>query len=154
MIGDMKPRIHYWHVVFGLLFVVLVAWGTLWLSASGKLIAWVSLGDFLLMALAIMRLTRLVCYDSIMGFVRDWFRGADPYTLRGTLDTLINCPWCMGLWFSFFVPFFYFATPYAAFVIFMLALAAVGSFLQLLANLVGWSAEAKKREANSIAVPR
>jgi hypothetical protein len=77
--------------------------------------------------------------------MRDWFAHAAPGTLRGTLNTLINCPWCIGLWFSFIVVFFYFATIYAWPVILILALAAVGSFLQVLSNLVGWSAEAKKR---------
>jgi len=150
----MNPRIHYWHVFFGLAFAGLVLWGTSWLLASGSFTPWVSAGDFVLIALAVMRLVRLVAYDSIFGFVRDWFAGKDPYSFLGTVGTLINCPWCLGLWFSFFVPFAWFATPYAWFPIFMLAVAAVGSFLMLLANLVGWSAEQKKREANSIALPR
>jgi len=150
----MKPRIHYWHVFFGVVFAGIVAWGTLWLMESSFLTPWVSLGDFALMALAVMRLVRLFCYDSITSFIREWFAGSDPYSFLGTINTLMNCPWCLGLWFAFFVPFFYFATPLAWFPIFMLALAAVGSFLQVLANFVGWSAEAKKREAQSGHSPR
>ena len=145
----MKNRIHYWHVFFGLVFAAIVAWGTIWLMEGSLLTPWVSLGDFTLMALAVMRLVRLFCYDSITSFIREWFAGSDPYSFLGTINTLMNCPWCLGLWFAFFVPFFYFATPFAWFPIFMLALAAVGSFLQILANLVGWSAESKKREAQA-----
>ena len=99
-----------------------------------------------LMALAVFRLVRLTTYDIITQFVRDWFVGADPRTLPGTLGALINCPWCTGLWYAFIVAFAYFATPYSWFVIFVLALAALGSFFQVLANLIGWHAEGKKRE--------
>jgi energy-converting hydrogenase Eha subunit G len=63
----------------------------------------------------------------------------------GTLSALLHCSWCQGLWFSGFVIFFYFATPLAWPVILILALAGVASFIQILANLAGWSAELKKR---------
>lgn len=124
---------------------MLVIWGAIWLTDTGCLTA-VPVGDFVLMALAVMRLTRLVVYDHITAFARDWFSGTEAHTFRGTIDQLVNCPWCTGLWFAFFVPFFYFATPCAWFIIFVLALAAVGSLLQILANLIGWYAEGKKRE--------
>ena len=129
-------RFHFWHTV--------IAYG--FLASTGRLVAYVPVGDFVLMTLAIMRLTRLFTYDAITQFVRDWFAGADPRSLRGSLGTLINCPWCTGLWFALVVVFFYFATPAIAwYAILMLALAAAGSFLQLIANYVGWSAEERKR---------
>jgi hypothetical protein len=139
-------RLHLWNIVFGLLFIALVIKGTYWLSVTGRLPHSVSLGAFALMSLAIFRLVRLFTYDNITAFVRDWFNGCRPGSCGDTLGVLINCPWCMGLWFAFFVPFFYYATPYAWFVILILALAAVGSFFQLVSNLVGWYAEAKKKE--------
>jgi hypothetical protein len=141
----MARRIHLWNLFFSLAFAAIVLWGTSWLVGTGRVTS-VPLGDFILMALAVMRLTRLVVYDHILSFMRDWFDGTDARTFRGTIRQLVNCPWCTGLWFAFFVPFFYFATPYAWFIIFVLALAAVGSFLQILANLVGWYAEGKKLE--------
>ncbi|MEJ0054143.1 MAG: DUF1360 domain-containing protein [bacterium] len=139
-------RIHFWNTVFGLLFILLVISGTHWLAAQGKLPSSVSLGAFMLMALAIFRLVRLFTYDNITAFVRGWFEGCRPGSCAGTLGTLINCPWCTGLWFAFFVPFFYYATPYAWFPILILALAAVGSFFQIVSNLAGWYAEGKKLE--------
>lgn len=136
---------HFWSVFFSLLFAGLLFVGIAWLAATGRFNRPVGIGDFVLMALAIWRLIRLFTYDAITAFVREWFVGAEPHTFRGTLNTLINCPWCIGLWFSFLVVFFYFATIYAWPVILILALGAVASFLQILSNLVGWSAEAKKR---------
>ncbi|MEK7511279.1 MAG: DUF1360 domain-containing protein [Patescibacteria group bacterium] len=134
-----------WNIIFSLFFAVLLVAGIAWLAATGSFNRPVTIADFVLMALAIWRLIRLFTYDAITAFMREWFADAAPGTFRGTLNTLINCPWCIGLWFSFIVVFFYFATIYAWPVILILALAAVGSFLQILSNLVGWSAEAKKR---------
>lgn len=136
---------HFWSIFFSLFFAALLFVGIGWLAATGRFNRPVSIGDFVLMALAIWRLIRLFTYDAITAFVRDWFAGASPNTFRGTLNALVTCPWCIGLWFSYFVVFFYFATIYAWPVILVLALAAVASFLQILGNLIGWSAEAKKR---------
>jgi hypothetical protein len=147
-------KFHFWHTFLSLFFVALTALAIWWLSLSGDLVTWIPLSDFILMTLAIMRLVRLTTYDNITAFVREWFVGKDPRSLMGSFGTLINCPWCTGLWYSLIVVFFYFATPYAWYVILILALSALASFVQLIANWLGWSAEAKKREAQSIVLPR
>lgn len=132
-----------------LFFAALAAWAYLWLEGAGRLVAWIPAGDFVLMALAVMRLVRLFTYDVITAFIRDWFVGAEPESLRDSLGALINCPWCLGLWWALVVAFFYLATPIAWYGILVLALASVASFLQILANFIGWSAELKKKEAQS-----
>ena len=144
----------FWHIFFGLFFVLVAVFAFVSLEAAGRLSSWIPLSDFGLMTLAIFRLIRLFTYDNITAFMREWFVGADPSTLRGALGMLVNCPWCTGLWFALMVVFFYFLTPIAWYVILVLALAAAASFLQLLTNFIGWSAEAKKRETQSIALPR
>lgn len=147
-------RFHFWHTFLSLFFIAVALAAFAHLAALERLSAWVPLGDFCLMTLATFRLVRLFTYDSITAFIRDWFVGADPVTFRGSLGTLINCPWCTGLWFSLVIVFFYFLTPVAWYGILILALAAAASFLQLLSNMIGWSAEVKKRESQSIALPR
>lgn len=142
-------RIHFWNFAFSLFFAVLVLWSASWLIATGKAVSGITLGNFVLMALAIFRLVRLFTYDHITDFIRDWFRGAPETSLRGTMGALLNCPWCTGLWFSFLVVFLGYATPIAWPVILMLALAALASFIQIVANLVGWHAEGKKHEVTS-----
>lgn len=139
-------RNHAWSIALSLFFALLVIIGIQYLVASGAFYRNFSMGDFVLLALAVWRLTRLFTYDAITRFIRDWFADARPATFRGTLFTLLSCPWCTGLWFAYFTLFFYLATPYAWPVILFLALAAVGSFLQVVANLVGWSAEYKKAQ--------
>jgi hypothetical protein len=140
-------RIHFWNTFFSLLLLVLVFVGFSWLFDRGQVFYDIPLRDLILLSLAVFRLIRLFTYDIITQFIRDWFVGARPDTLPHTLGALINCPWCTGLWFSFVVLFGYFATPYSWPVILMLAIAALGSFLQLIANSVGWGAELKKRDA-------
>ncbi len=147
-------KFHFWHTALSLFFAALVVLALLWLAALGRLAAAVPLGDFFLMTLAVMRLTRLFTYDSITAFIREWFAGKDLNSFEGSLGTLINCPWCMGLWFALVVVFFYFATPSAWYVILILALSAAASLVQLLANWLGWSAEVKKRESIGIPLPR
>lgn len=150
----MTTRFPVWNVFFSILFAAMVLYGGAWLSVNNLLPQTVALADFVLMALAIFRLTRLVSYDHITDFIREWCKAHDPESFFGTIGKLLACPWCTGLWFAFFVPFFFFFTPFAWFVILVLALGALGSFFQLLANLVGWTAEQKKRESQSLPLPR
>ena len=144
-------KFHFWHTVLSVFFAAVAVLGYLWLEAAGRLpgLGSVSLADFLLMTLAISRLVRLFTYDNITAFIREWFVGADPRTFMGSLGTLINCPWCTGFWFALVVTFAYFATPIAWYAILVLALSSAASFIQLLANLIGWHAEAKKLEVQS-----
>jgi len=147
-------RFHFWNISFSLFFILLSTLGLVWLSGAGKLVAWIPVSDFVLMALAIFRLIRLVSYDTITAFLRDGLSQYHSTTFLGTLGVLVNCPWCTGLWFAFLIAFFYFATPLTWYVILVLALAAVASLLQLTSNLIGWSAEVKKREAQNLSLPR
>lgn len=135
----------FWNIVYGLFFLALVFSGTGWLVEHGFMARYIALGDFLLIALAIFRLVRLTSYDVITQFIRDAVAGAPKGTFVGTFSELVHCPWCTGLWFSFFVVFFYYATPVAWPIILILALAGVASVFQILSNLIGWSAELKKR---------
>ena len=136
-------------IFLSVFFLLIVFVGVAVLAANNRIFYAVPMRDILLMALTIFRLIRLFTYDVITKFVRDWFTDAEPDSFRHTIGVLLNCPWCIGLWFSFFVVFFYFSTVYSWPIILGLALAALGSFFQIVANWVGWSAELKKREALS-----
>ncbi len=116
--------------------------------------------DFVLMALATSRLTRLFVYDKITAFFREQFWDAvdtrGGYVLekpvggpRRTVADLLSCPWCVGVWAAATVSFFYLLTPYAFFPILFLALSTVSTLLQLIANLIGWKAEQAKQEVES-----
>ncbi|MBI3572441.1 DUF1360 domain-containing protein [Candidatus Kaiserbacteria bacterium] len=147
-------KFHFWHTTLSVFFIVLALLAYLLLAALGRLAAWIPFTDLFLIPLAIMRLVRLFAYDSITAFIREWFHGAESHTFAGSCGTLISCPWCLGLWFSLVVVFFYFLTPIAWYAILVLALSSLASFFQLVVNYVGWSAESKRREAEGIPLPR
>ncbi|HEY5383361.1 MAG TPA: DUF1360 domain-containing protein [Candidatus Paceibacterota bacterium] len=122
----------------------------------------VPLFDALLMVLAAFRITRLVVYDKITRWFRELFVSNREFTkdgvayvemrpvgsgFRNTIHDLLGCPWCIGFWSSIIICFCYFVFPWMWFVIFFLAVAGAGSFVQILANLIGWKAENLKLDA-------
>lgn len=54
--------------------------------------------EFLLVALAAYRITRLVTTDTILDRQRDWV--AVRFGQLGKLHTLVTCPFCAGFWVS------------------------------------------------------
>jgi hypothetical protein len=143
-------RFHFWNTVLSLFFLILVLVSIDILSAQGRIYYQIPVRDLVLMALAIFRLIRLFTYDRITLFIREWFVDAKPDTFRHTLGVLINCPWCIGLWFSWMIVTLYFSTIYSWPIILVLSLAALGSLLQVLSNWIGWSAEYKKAQAQDL----
>jgi len=109
------------------------------------------------MTLASWRLIRLFVYDTVTKFVREQF--LDPKEVKGvvilekpahgprrTLADLFSCAWCLGIWTTALVVFFYMAFPWAMYPVVFLALSAAASFLQVLSNLAGHKAEQLKNQ--------
>ena len=142
-------KFHFWNFFFLVFFLLVAAYGYQWLATTSRLGVGMPLADFVLIALATQRLVRLFAYDHVTEFIRNWFTGADSRSLLGTMGALVNCPWCTGLWFALLLIIFYYATPIAWYAILVLALSSIATLIQLLANLVGWSAELKKKQAQS-----
>ncbi len=123
----------------------------------GALPAGISLFDASLIALAVFRLSRLFVYDKITQFIRDIFlRKREVVARDGTIlvertaysdgparaiSDIFNCPWCIGVWLSPIVLFFYFTAAWSWYVILALAVSGVAVFAQLLTSMVGWRAE-------------
>lgn len=143
-------RFHFWNTVLSLFFAFIVLVSIAVLNGQGRIFYTIPVRDLVLMALAIFRLIRLFTYDQITQFIRNWFAGAQEGSLRHALGVLINCPWCIGLWFSWMIVTLYFSTIYSWPIILILSLAALASVLQILSNWIGWSAEVKKLEAQSL----
>lgn len=148
--------------VFFLAALVLALW-ELW-GEIGAFPRAVPVFDMLLMSLAAMRVTRLVVYDKITRWFRELFLRKHevitdgvtwieltPYHggLMRSLHDLVQCPWCIGFWSSLIIVICYFLFPWAWVVILFLAIAGVGTFAQILMNLIGWKAEALKHEVRA-----
>jgi hypothetical protein len=138
-----------WNSIYTLIYIVLVFVfsGLVWLvdNQFPKDVSWF---DFMLLVLATFRLVRLFVYDRVMLFVRDYFASASGGALK-TAGDLLNCPWCFGMWAGTFVAFFYFVMPMAWFVILILAISGLATFIQVLINMIGWRAEHSKMETQA-----
>jgi hypothetical protein len=158
-----KDDQNYWNIIFSVFFfcVVVVALWRLY-SNFNTFPDGIAVFDAILLAFAAFRLTRLVVYDKITRFFREWFVEARDITHEGktyvelrpighgfkhTIHDLLNCPWCVGLWAGLIVSYVYFMYPWGWFVILFLAISGVGSLLQLWANSMGWRAENLKLDA-------
>ncbi len=149
---------YFWNIVFSVFFLILMVLGAIILETESRIpLAELALVDYVLIALASWRVTRLFVYDVITKFFREQFwdvvKVGKGYQLekpasgpRRTLADLMCCPWCFGIWSTAMVTFFYLITPYAIYPVIFLALSAVASFLQILSNAVGHKAELLKRE--------
>jgi hypothetical protein len=149
---------YFWNFFFLLFFVGCVVFATYVLDRYAYFSPFqLNLFDLLLIALASFRLIRLVVYDKIFAFFREQFWDATNVgeeTIltkpkkgpRRTLADLLSCPWCFGIWAAATVTFLYLLTPYAFFPTVFMAIAGVATFLQILANLIGWNAEKAKRD--------
>lgn len=153
---------YIWNIVFLTLFLVAFIVG-MNVLAEYAYIGYGALGfyDIALLSLASFRITRLVTYDAIFRFFREMFWNAEVMNgevvltkpIRGprrTLADLISCPWCVGVWSAALVIFFYLLTPWAYVPIAFLAIAGIGSFIQVYANMIGWRAEAAKYKVEEL----
>lgn len=155
-----------WNVAFSALFLSLVVISIEILEVLGRMPESISVFEFFILSLAAFRLTRMVVYDLIMQWFRDLFSDLEYKKLdtgeeevkrnkpargpRRTVYELLNCPWCFGLWAAWMVAFLYHLAPELGwFLVLMLAISGVASSFQILANLIGWHAEAKKLEMQS-----
>lgn len=137
-------RIDWWNIGFTVVFAALSCIGYGIVVRTHGVPHTISLGDAVIIVLATFRLTRLAVYDSITAWARDMVAHGKPFTLVGTLKTLANCPWCMGLWFGLVTVTAYYALAFAWFFLLVLALGGVASLVQIFANWLGWHAEYHK----------
>ena len=155
-----KDNQNFWNFILSVFFAIVLcmALWEIW-GENGSYPHSISLFDTSLMILASFRITRLLVYDKITRWFRELFvtrrtvliQGEEhselipyPNGLLRTMHDLLGCPWCVGFWSSLIVVFCYFLFPWAWLMILFLAIAGASSVIQMLANLIGWSAELKK----------
>jgi len=137
-----------WNAVFSFGFLVLFAFFFWGLTDGLDRFAWLyllSAMDIVLLTLATFRIVRLVTFDKIFTFVRNWFLNKQgdgtyvkpPQGPRRTIAELMECLWCTGLWAALLVSFLYFSSDIGRFFVIILAVAALGSFFQLISQMVG-----------------
>ncbi|MEK9154878.1 MAG: DUF1360 domain-containing protein [Patescibacteria group bacterium] len=119
---------YIWNFIFTVVFIALAAILTGFLYSKNKVFP-ISYFDFLLLALAIFRLTHLFVYDHITDYIRDYFEKFEKGP-RKTISVMIHCPWCTGIWIALTVSTFYFLFPFSWYLIFVFALAGIGTLVE------------------------
>jgi hypothetical protein len=161
----MNPKEYYihqsvkkWNLFFIVFFAVVATLFYYALLRTNKLPSSIGIFDFIIMSLAIFRMIRLFVYDNIFLFLREglmdkmisitgeekvYFVESSSPLLR-TLYKLALCPWCMGVWIALCSMFVFYMYPATYFLFLVLAVSALATLLQLLANNIGWRAEHTK----------
>lgn len=132
---------YLWSIFFSLFFLALLVGGILILEEYAYIsfteLTWF---EYLLMALATWRVTRLLGKDHVTSFLREQFynekKSGRSVVLekpergpRRILADLFGCPWCLSLWSAFVVSFFFLLHEIFFYPILILALSAVAAAL-------------------------
>jgi hypothetical protein len=121
--------------------------------------------EFIVISLAVFRMTRLLVYDSITLWVRDMFlikhcewqsveklcvikREIPKDGFKRKMAELFACPWCIGTWVALGMLFIHYLHPISWWFILGVAIAGLSTFIQIVMNLIGWNAEGKKHGLN------
>ncbi len=132
--------------LFAYLFLVILV-GFI-LEKKGFSINDVTLKDLIIITLASYRMTRILVFEKILKFLRDFVKSKQNYSVLNTIRYIITCPWCAGVWITLVIVVLYFLVPYGIFLVYILALSGIASFLVLLANLIGLKIEEKQSEVH------
>ncbi len=145
-----------WDIIFNILFLVIVVLMYISLkSLNVQIPTSISTFHIIVLILATTRLIRLICYDKVFESLRTMFDNTNTKSklLNGfnrEMKTLLNCPWCIGVWISMFVIYLYLIDTFFTYLFYILALAGIASILQITANLIGWNAQYKKEQTNQL----
>lgn len=133
-----------WNFASLFLFFTLVTVTGYFMDLNGHDITQTSTTDLIILALAIYRVTRVVVFEKIFKYFRDFVKANNnPYFMR-TLTSIITCPWCAGVWIALIMVIFFFLIPFGQLLIYLMALSGVASFLVMLSNYVGLSVYEKE----------
>jgi hypothetical protein len=126
---------NFWHFFFSALYLLLVFFAITFLNLQGKLKNQIQLFDFFLLSAATFRLIRIFVYDSVTEGIREYL-GKFSSGPGKELSMLINCPWCTGIWMAFIIFVLYFSNSLFWYFIMILALAGIGSIMQIIASRI------------------
>jgi len=117
--------------------------------------------EFFILTLAVFRLQRLLVYDKVSQWIRDFFlitreehdkitgityviRAKHQGGIMRLFADLLSCPWCVGVWAATAAVIIYYLFPWTWPFWLLMAIAGASSMIQLTANLIGWKAEGSK----------
>ena len=133
-----------WNGAALFLFLVLCGASVAVISARGSArIEDLNVFDFTLLGLATFRLVHLITYDKILDFIRLAVMDGDGKPLKSAargwrrpLCDVMGCIWCAGIWSALLLITIYLVGSWGHFAVWVLAVAGVGSLLQIISKAV------------------
>jgi hypothetical protein len=114
------------------------------MKENGYNIREISTRELIILMLASYRLTRIVVFEKIFKFARDFIRNNNKYYFFSTIQFIVTCPWCAGVWMVLMMVIFFYLIPYGDLLAYALAIAGVASFFVQTVNLMGLHLEDKQ----------
>ncbi len=136
------------HFLSVLAFSLLTAGLASWLFFSQNLNLTISWLDFLVLSLAVFRLTHLLVFDLVFDFIRHYYKKRGGL-FATTTNELLYCPWCVSIWLGVLVVFFYLWIPQTFYIFLALAFSAVASLLETISSRLINSNHQNKEDTHS-----
>lgn len=133
-----------WNFASLFIYFILLSITGYFVQQNGFNINELSIKELVIIVLAIYRLTRIIVFEKIFKYFRDFVKARKNFKIFNTIVSIITCPWCAGVWVSLLMFIFYYLVPYGKLLVYILALAGVASFLILLSNLLALKVEEKQ----------
>jgi hypothetical protein len=137
-----------WNFTSLFLFFALVAVTGYFLEAGNIDIRDISTTDLIILILAVYRVTRVVVFEKIFKYFRDFVKANNRVYFMLTLQSIITCPWCAGVWIALVMTVFFFLVPYGVLLVYIMAISGVASFLVMASNYLGLSVYDKEDKRN------
>ena len=134
-----------WNFLFSVIFFSLSILAWRFVEKINIYLSEIKVFDLFIIALATYRLTRLLIYDEIFYFIKDYIRKfKEEQGFVKSAYVLFNCPWCVGVWAALITLITYILFPFGKFLIVVLAISALSSFFHLIITWLGWLIDEKK----------
>ena len=134
----------FWNFLATIIYIGLIILLGYGLKRKGIQIENIRIWEVFLLALATYRVTRILVFDKIFKFFRDFIRSKSQLYVFYVVKEIIGCPWCAGVWVALFNATIYFLVPYGNLFVYLLAIAGIASFFVIFVNYFGLSVEEKQ----------
>jgi hypothetical protein len=140
----------FWNFMATLFYIILIVLLGFGLKHKGVDIRQIRIWEVFVLALASYRLTRILVFDKIFKFLRDFFRARSQLYVFYVVKEILSCPWCAGIWVALINIAVYFLVPFGNLFIYLLAIAGIASFFVIVVNYFGLSVEEKQHIVKSL----
>ena len=142
-----------WNFFATIFFIVCIVAVGYFMDRKGFDIEDVSILNLCIWAIATYRLTRILVFDKIFKFFRDFIRSRSRLYLFFVIREIITCPWCAGVWVAMVIVVLHYFVPYGRLFIYLLAISGVASFFVVFVNNIGLSTEERQHRVAQLHRP-